>query len=100
MIAYPYPGPLLFLCKRILRCLVAVYARTTTCTSSFVAGCWRSVRVFLAPKLYFIFFCTLDTSFAHLLIVFNLSFWELSVLSENDVETKSEYAQSDKYQCC
>ena len=99
MIACLYPRPLLSLDSEGLLfppggtiSLVAVNTRTAACTSAFVAGCRRAVRVLLAPKLYFIFFCTFDTPLAHLLVVLDLCFRELAVLSEDDIEAKTEYA--------
>ena len=80
--------------------LSAIATRTATCASSFIAGYRVAVLVFLAPKFYFIFLRTLDASLAHLPVVFNLSLRKLSVLPEDDVEAKSEYAEPDKYQSC
>ena len=59
-----------------------------------------AVWAFLAPQLYFIFFGTLDTSLAHLSVVLDLCFRELSVLPEDDVEAKTEDTESYKYQSC
>ena len=59
-----------------------------------------AVRTFLAPKFYFVFLSALDASLAHLSVVFNLSLRELAVLSEDDVETKSENAETHQYKCC
>ena len=70
----------------------AIATRTATCASSFVAGYRVAVLVFLAPKFYFFFFSALDASFAHLLVVLNLGFRELSVFPEDYVEAQAEYA--------
>ena len=86
MIARPSPGPLLL--------AVRTAARTT---SLITLG--SAVRVLLAPKLYFVFLCTLDTPLTHLLIVLDFCFRELAVLSENDIETQAEDAQTNKYKC-
>ena len=72
--------------------LSAIATRTATCASSFVAGYRVAVLVFLAPKFYFFFFSALDASFAHLLVVLNLRFGELSVFPEDYVEAQAEYA--------
>ena len=48
-----------------------------------------AVGTFLAPKFYFVFFSALDASLPHLSIVLNLSFGELAVLSENDIEAEA-----------
>ena len=80
--------------------LVAIGARTTTCASSFVTGYWAAVRILLAPKLYLIFFSTLDASLAHLLVVFDFCLRKLSVFPEDNIETQTEDAQSDEYKCC
>jgi hypothetical protein len=49
------------------------------------------VFVFLAPEFFFFNFGTLDSPFAHLLVVLNFSVWEFTVFSEYDVEAKEEY---------
>ena len=54
-----------------------------------------AVRTFLAPKFYFVFFSALDAPLAHLSVVLNLGFRELAVLSEDDVETQTEYAEGN-----
>ena len=59
-----------------------------------------AVRTFLALNLYFFFFSALDASLAHLSVVFNLSLRELAVLSEDDVEAKSENTEAYQYKCC
>ena len=68
--------------------------------ASAVAALRLAVRTFLAPNLYFFFFSALDASLAHLSVVFNLSLRELAVLSEDDVEAKSENAEAYQYKCC
>ena len=80
--------------------LVASFTRSTSSTSSFIAGYRVTVLVFLAPKFHFFFLGALDSSLAHLLVVLNLCFRELSVLPEDDVEAKSEYAERYKHQSC
>ena len=72
--------------------LVASFTRSTSSTSSFIAGYRVAVLVLLAPKLYFFFFSALDASFAHLLVVLDLGFREFSVLPEDYVETQAEHA--------
>ncbi len=72
--------------------LVTSFTRTTTSTSSFIAGYRVAVLVLLAPKFHFLFLGALDASLAHLLVVLDLSLRELAVLPEDDVEAKSEYA--------
>ena len=54
--------------------------------SSFIAGHGFAVGTFLAPYFHFFFFGALDASFAHLPVVLYLSFRELAVLPEDDVE--------------
>ena len=76
--------------------LMADFTRTAT-PASITAGYGLAVLVFLAPKLYFIFFCALDAAFAHLDIVLYLSFRKLSVLPEDDVETKSKHTKAYKH---
>ena len=71
---------------------MASLAGTATSASSVIAGHGIAVLVFLAPKLYFIFFCTFDTPLAHLFVVLNLCFRELAVLPEDDIKAKAEYA--------
>ena len=68
--------------------------------TSTVATLRLSVRTLLAPNFYFFFFSALDASLAHLSVVFNLGLRELAVLSEDDVETKSENAEAYQYKCC
>ena len=79
---------------------VADFTRTATSTSAFVTGDGVAVLVFLAPKFYFFFFCALDASFAHLLVVLNLRFGELSVFPEDYVETQTEYAKAYENKSC
>ena len=74
------------------------FARPATATSAFIAGYRVSVLVLLAPKFHFFFLGALDASLAHLLVVLDLCFRELSVLPKDDVEAKSEYAERYKYQ--
>ena len=74
------------------------FSRSTTSTPAFVAGDRVAVLVLLAPKFHFFFLCALDASLAHLLVVLDLCFRELSVLPEDDVEAKSEYAERYKHQ--
>ena len=76
------------------------FARPATSTSAFIAGYRVAVLVLLAPKSYLFFLGALDAPLAHLLVVLDLCFRELSVLPEDDVEAKSEYAEPDKYQSC
>ena len=78
--------------------LSAIATRTATCASSFVAGYRVAVLVFLAPKFYFFLLGTFDASLAHLLVVLDLCFRELTVFPEDDVEAKSEYAERYKNQ--
>ena len=73
-------------------------ARSAARTAAFVTCNRVSVLVLLAPKLYFILLCAFDASLAHLDVVLDLSLRELAVLPEDDVEAKSEDAESDKYQ--
>ena len=74
---------------------VRTTGRTTTLTAYRLA-----VLVLFAPNFYFFFFCALDTSLAHLSVVLDLCFRELSVLPEDDVEAKTEDTESYKYQSC
>ena len=106
MIACLYPRPLLSLIEGlcstclmdIVSHLVAVDSGPATRASAFVARNRRSVRILLAPKLYFIFFGAFDTPFAHFDVVLDLSLRKLSVLPENDIEAKAEDAQTYKYE--
>ena len=74
---------------------VAVISGTAASATSVSAG-RRAVSSFLAPHLYLILLGALDASLAHLLVVLDLSLRKLSVFPEDDVEAKSEYAESDK----
>ena len=76
--------------------LMTSFSRSTTSASAFVAGDRVAVLVLLAPKFYFFFLCALDASLAHLLVVLYLRLRELSVLPEDDVEAKAEYAERDE----
>ena len=78
--------------------LVAVLTSAATSAPSFVAGDRVAVLVLLAPKFYLFFLGALDAPLAHLLVVLDLCFRELSVLPEDDVEAKAEYAEPNKYQ--
>ena len=71
----------------------------TASTPAFVAGYRVAVLILLAPQLYLILLGALDASLAHLDVVLDLRFREVSVLPEDDVETESEHAESDKYYC-
>ena len=73
-------------------------ARSAARTAAFVTCNRVSVLILLSPKLDLVFLCALDASFAHFDIVLYLSLRKLSVLPEDDVEAKSEDAESDKYQ--
>ena len=84
--------------RRGLRLLVAVVAFATTTTA--IAALRLTIGAFASPHFYFIFFCTLDASLAHLNVVFNFSFRKLAVFPEDDVETQTEYAKSDQDKCC
>ena len=105
MIACPYPGPNPY-ASRISpdhRCdglrLLAGNGVAATCAPALVTHrC--AVRVLPAPQLYFLFLGALDASLAHLDIVLYLGLRELSVLSEDDVETQSENAQTYTNQSC
>ena len=70
-------------------------AGATRTAASFVAG-WCAIRVFLAPKLYFIFLGAFDAPLAHFLVVFNLSLRKFSVFPEDYIEAQAENAQSYK----
>ena len=95
----PHRGPLFHLSDGLQVILVAINSGTAARASAFIARYWSAVRVLLAPQLYFIFFSTFDTPLAHLDVVFDFSFRELAVLSENDIETQAEDAQTNKYKC-
>ena len=73
---------------------------TATSASSVTAGYRLSVLVLLAPYFYFFFLRALDAPLAHLSVVLDLRFRELSVLPEDDVETQSEYAERDQKKSC
>lgn len=77
---------------------MTVASRPAASAAAFVACDRISILILLSPKLDFVFFGTLDTPLAHLDIVLYLSLRELAVLPEDDVEAKSEDAESDKYQ--
>ena len=79
---------------------MASLAGTATSASSVIAGHGVAVLVFLAPKFYLFFLRALDAPLSHLLVVLYFRLRKLSVLSEDDVEAKSEHAQSYKDQCC
>ena len=79
---------------------MASFTRSTTSTSAVIAGDRVAVLVFLAPKFYFFLLGTFDASLAHLDVVLDLCFRELSVLPEDDVEAQAEYAKCDKNDCC
>ena len=74
------------------------FARPATSASAFIAGNRIAVLVLLAPKSYLFFLRALDASLAHLLVVLDLCFRELTVFPEDDVEAKSEYAERYKNQ--
>ena len=76
---------------------MASFTRSTTSTSAFVAGNRVAVLVLRAPKLYLVLLGALDASLAHFLVVFDLCFRELAVLTEDDVETESEDTETYKY---
>ena len=78
--------------------LVTCFARSTTSISALITGDGIAVLILLAPKFHLFFLGALDSSLAHFNIVLDLSFRKLSVLPEDDVEAKSEYAKSDKNQ--
>ena len=77
--------------------LMTVASRSAASTAAFVACDRISILILLAPKLDFILLSALDASFAHLDVVLDFSFRELSVLPENDVEAQTKDAKSDKY---
>ena len=79
---------------------MASFTRSTTSTSAVIAGDRVAVLVLLAPKLYLVLLGALDASLAHFLVVFNLCFRELAVLTEDDVETESEDTETYKYYSC
>ena len=70
---------------------------TAARTSALITGDGIAVLVLLAPQFYFILLGALDASLAHLDVVLDLCFRELTVLPEDDVEAQSEDAQSDKH---
>ena len=74
-----------------------VTVASATCASSVRAQRF-AVRAFLAPYFYFFFLRTHDAPLAHLSVVLDLRFRELSVLPEDDVEAQAEYAECYKYQ--
>ena len=74
---------------------VRTTGRTTTLTAYRLA-----VLVLFAPNFYFFFFCALDTSLAHLSVVFDFGLRKFSVLPEDDVEAETENAQSNQEDCC
>ena len=76
---------------------MTVASRSAASTTAFVACDRISILILLAPKLDFILLSALDASFAHLDVVLDFSFRELSVLPENDVEAQTKDAKSDKY---
>ena len=79
---------------------MASFTRSTTSTSSFIAGDRVAVLVLLAPKLYLVLLGALDASLAHLDIVLYLGLRKLSVLPEDDVETESEDTETYKDYSC
>ena len=79
---------------------MASFTRSTTSTSAVIAGDRVAVLVLLAPKLYLVLLGALDASLAHFLVVFDLCFRELAVLTEDDVETESEDTETYKYYSC
>ena len=95
IIACPYPGPIIR--RTALKGLPAVASATSA--SSF--GALRlAVRAFLAPHFYFIFLGALDASFPHFPVVLYLRIRKLTVLSEYDVETQADDAESNEQQGC
>ena len=76
------------------------FTRSTTSTSAVIAGDRVAVLVLLAPKLYLVLLGALDASLAHFLVVFDLCFRELAVLSEYDVETEPEDTETYKDYSC
>ena len=74
-------------------------ARAAGRTSS-IAALGFAVGTFLAPKLYLLLLSTLDASLSHLSVVLYLSFRELTVLPEYDVETEPEDAKRNKDEGC
>ena len=77
---------------------MTVASRPAASAAAFVACDRISILILLSPKLDLVFLGTLDASFSHFYIVLYLSLRKLSVLPEDDVEAKSEDAESDKYQ--
>ena len=63
--------------------------------SAFVTSDRIAFGILLAPQFNFFFLGAFYAPLPHLLVVLNLCLRKLSVLPENDVETKSEDAQSD-----
>ena len=82
------------------RISMASFTRSTTSTSAVIAGDRVAVLVLLTPKLYLVLLGALDASLAHFLVVFNLCFRELAVLTEDDVETESEDTEAYKDYSC
>ena len=80
--------------------LVASVSGTATSASSVTAGYRLSVIVLLAPYFYFFFLRALDAPLAHLSVILDLRFRELSVFPEDDVEAHSEYAKCYKDEGC
>ena len=79
--------------------LSAGRGRAATCTSTLAAFSRGAVGVLLSPKLYFLFLGALDAPFAHFHIVLYLCLRELSVLPEDDVETKAYDAECNQCEC-
>ena len=77
---------------------MTVASRPAASAAAFVACDRISILVLLSPKLDLVLLGTLDAPLAHLDIFLDLSLRELAVLPEDDVEAKSEDAESDKYQ--
>ena len=79
---------------------MAVNSGTAARASSLVACDRVAVLVLLAPKLYLFLLRALYASLAHLLVVLYLGLRELAVLPEDDVEAKSEHAESHEGDGC
>ena len=79
--------------------LMARFSGSAASASSFVAGYWSAVLIFLAPYLHFLFLGALDASLAHLPVVLYLRFRKFSIFPEYDIEAEADHAEAYKCKC-
>lgn len=75
--------------------LVAVGGTAATVIVALSLCFGAGFAVLLSPKFLLFNLGTLDTTFAHLQVVFNFSVREFSIFSEYDVEAEQEHTQAN-----